>query len=199
MANIIHNYLRFTGPQSDINRFIEQGIVRSMNPDGTYSDNLDFNAFLPLPDGADKRPAQVWGTSSSYGEGHLTASDGKMLLRFKTAWTPPVSVIRAIAAQFPSLEGEFGFVDECCERWGSIALSAGNTLNAIYECIDDYPTPEMRFSSVSLRFVHDLATGTSIDAVIREQMQQNGFSECAIASCIAGSVTKIEKIDGVRW
>lgn len=90
---------------------------------------LDFNLIVPAPkellhenrllmtDGMRVWRDEHWGTKWTASE--VRWDEGENVLRFHTAWSPPVPVIKALAAKFTTVE----FVLEYFER--GMAFSGG--------------------------------------------------------------------------
>ena len=79
-------------------------------PDGKIT--FDFNKITPRPKSEEKNwfawNIQNWGTKWSIPEDEIITVEekiliGKIILRFNTAWSPPLSVIRAAALKYTGL------------------------------------------------------------------------------------------------
>ena len=93
---------------------------------------IDFEKIIPMPDTVTEAPAwrvEHWGTQ---GNTVSTAIRG-IFLTFKTPWTVPTPIFKALAEQHPELKFKFEWSDESMGwntgRW----TFEGGELSDIYE------------------------------------------------------------------
>lgn len=123
MPNHCFNELRLFGDITEIKRLLKVARTKNAHGDDVL---FTFNAFIPMPPNIYRGSIGVvekkhypgslnrcgwsiehWGTKSDCWDVEIYTQ----VIRFVTAWTPPVPVIKAISKQFPTLDIEF-FAEE---------------------------------------------------------------------------------------
>lgn len=115
MANNVSNQITFDAIHADIVFPFLQG----------PEECVDFNTLVPQPqfesdEFGDKETEwnwANWNTKWNAYECSCTVNDGKAIIRFQTAWSHPVSVIKAFADKF-RIPFEHKFLDELGNFWG---------------------------------------------------------------------------------
>jgi len=114
VPNLVHHDLKITGPELELDRFLETCF--SADADGPQ---LDFFKLIPLPEGATRDDARKhWGVDRvAFFTEVSRLESGAIKLKFETAWAIPKPIYEEIAKRFPLLtfEGEIFELDMC---WG---------------------------------------------------------------------------------
>ena len=139
MTNWCKNFLRVTGPDEDLARFLKQAAPAEPGPETkTVSppEAFSFQRLVPLPaaggnttDGEGSSPPEEWGCR---GDARATefevARDGAALYQFETAWNPPMTFLRKVSELWPGLVFLLDYDEHMMAFRGTARAQAGKLL-----------------------------------------------------------------------
>jgi hypothetical protein len=124
------NVLRIEGDD------VKQCLDSCMGIDGKGNQRFDFNKIIPMPDGSITNWNTKWNSDFTTVEG-IEAK--KVTIRFCSAWSPPLPVIRALSKKFPAMLFSLAYEQSQAGFQGKLICSAGKDL--INDC-DAFVVPQ---------------------------------------------------------
>lgn len=112
---------------------------------------LDFDKIVPCPfnkpeEGEEAYDWMVenWGTKWNVEEDPDLNFNNETAIFFRTAWSPPIPVIKALAAMFPDIEFKLCYHDCGCEVFGIFSAFGDDCYDECNYC-DEYPEEYIEF------------------------------------------------------
>jgi hypothetical protein len=131
--------LLIKGSSSDLNEFYETLNTSNGREDIVY---FSFHQTVPRPDGSDwySWNNENWGTKWDASDVDvITRTHTKFLVRFNTAWSPPLSWLESVSSSFPQLTFRISYCESGMQFYGTQerCKSKGESHSDQYGFLDD--------------------------------------------------------------
>jgi len=124
MPNWVYNQVVVTNATQERLETLAKSIA------GEQEQKISFDRLIPMPPESKEDwyawNISNWGTKWDASDGECRIEEGKLVLTFSTAWSPPEPIYRKLCENNPDLSFEFVFNEE--QGWGAKLNGKGSSL-----------------------------------------------------------------------